>query len=283
MIIRALLPKLLPKTVKERIILLLASEFPLTIKELRNKIKQNFNQSVSYQSVHKELVHLHEEDIIKQENKKYLLNIEWVRQVGLFSDLIISNYTSERKHSINKILELKKDGDSLSFDFQSYAEIDNYFLQFVEYFNEFFDAKVKILYHYPHSWWPILYPLQEKRALAKLKSDIYCICNSNSIIDQYCASFNRAIGIKAFYSKDAALHWNVNLFGDLVFTYYSDPEISQEVHDYFTKHKTFPSLDLKKLCALIEKKGRFRLLVVKDSVFSQNVLNAELPIFNKNV
>jgi len=128
MIIRALLPKLAPKTVKEKIIVLLASEFPLTVKDLKLKIKSNFNVSVSYQSVHKELNHLMSDEIIINDNKKYLLNVEWIKQVGLFSDLIVSNYTSQKKHSINKLLELKNDGDSLSFDFESYAQLDNYFL-----------------------------------------------------------------------------------------------------------------------------------------------------------
>ena len=281
MIIRSLLPKLTPKTVKEKIIVILSSEFPLTIKELKIKIKHSFNQSVSYQSVHKELNQLMSEEIIIGKEKKYLLNIEWIRQVGLFSDLIISNYTSERKHSINKLLELKKDGDSVSFDFESYSEVDSYFLQLLEYFNEFFDPKTKILHHYPHSWWPLLYPLREKKVLKKLKSDFYCVCSSNTAIDKYCQAYNNAIGIKAIHSKDQKLHWNVNLFGDLIFTYYSDPEISKEVSKFFSKHKDFKTLDLKKLADLVERKGRFRILVVKDSIFARNVLAAEESILNK--
>ena len=145
MIIRALLPKLTPKTVKEKIIVLLASEFPLTVKDLKLKIKSNFNVSVSYQSVHKELNHLISDEIIINDNKKYLLNVEWIKQVGLFSDLIVSNYTSQKKHSINKLLELKNDGDSLSFDFESYAQLDNYFLELIDYFNEFQPAKKPFL------------------------------------------------------------------------------------------------------------------------------------------
>ncbi len=151
----------------------------------------------------------------------------------------------------------------------------------MESFNEFFDSDKKILHHYPHSWWPLLYPIKEKRVLTKLKSDFYCICSSNTSIDKYCLNFNNSIGIKAFYSKEPKLHWNVNLFGDLIFTYYSDSEISEEVNQFFSKNKDFKTLDLKKLVELVEKKGRFRILVVKDSVFTKRVLALELPYFNK--
>ncbi len=97
MIIRALLPKLKPKTVKEKVIFLLSSEFPLTVKELRSKIKSQFGESVSYQSVHKELNRLIQEEIVICEKKKYLLNTEWIKQVSLFSDLILSSYTRQKK------------------------------------------------------------------------------------------------------------------------------------------------------------------------------------------
>lgn len=280
MIIRALLPKLTPKTVKEKLIVILSSEFPLTIKELKLRIKQVFNQSVSYQSVHKELNQLMKDEIIIVKNKRYLLNVEWIRQVGLFSDLIISNYTAERKNSINKLLELKKDGDSLSFTFESYADVDTYFLQLLEFFNEFFEEDKKILHHYPHSWWPVVYPLREKRALRRLKSPFYCICSSDSEVDRYCRAFNNSIGTKAIYSNDPKLNWNVNIFGDLIFTYYSDPEIADSMDKFFEKHKDFTTLELNKLLELVEKKGNFRILIVKDSAYAERIFSQELSLFS---
>lgn len=281
MIIRALLPKLAPKTVKEKVIIILASEFPLTVKELKQKIKNNFNDSVSYQSVHKELNHLIDDEIIKYDNKKYLLNIDWIKQVGLFSDLIVSNYTSQKKHSINKLLELKNDGDSLSFDFESYAQLDNYFLELIDYFNEFFDKDKTILMHYNHSWWPLLYPLREKQVTQKLKSKYYGIHGSISNIDKYCADYNSRIGIINLYthSQDQRIHWKVNAMGDLIFSFYGDDNINQEIHDFFEKYKDLKSLDIRKLVDIIEKKGKFRVLVLKDSAYAKTILD-EVKIFN---
>jgi len=279
MIIRALLPKLAPKTVKEKIIVLLASEFPLTVKDLKLKIKSNFNVSVSYQSVHKELNHLMSDEIIINDNKKYLLNVEWIKQVGLFSDLIVSNYTSQKKHSINKLLELKNDGDSLSFDFESYAQLDNYFLELIDYFNEFFEKDKKILMHYSHNWWPLMYPLREKEVVAKLKSEIYCLCGANSNIDKFCINFEKGIGVKVFYVNNPNLHWHLNVMGDLIFSFYGDDSINKDINDFFIKYKELRNLDLKGLTDIIQKKGKFRVLVVKDSQFAKSILE-EIKIFN---
>lgn len=281
MIIRALLPKLTPKTVKEKIIVLLASEFPLTVKDLKLKIKSNFNESVSYQSVHKELNHLMADAIIICDNKKYLLNTDWIKQVGLFSDLILSNYTSQKKHSINKLLELKNDGDSLSFDFESYAQLDNYFLELLDYFNEFFEPNKTILMHYSHSWWPLLYPLREKQVISKLKSKFYGIHGAKTIIDKYCADYNSKVGIINYYTKSETVHWNVNVMGDLIFSFYGDDTINMEIHDFFEKNTELKNFDLRKLIDLIEKKGKFRVLVVKDSTYAKSVLE-EINLFKKN-
>ena len=282
MIIRALLPKLIPKTVKEKIIVLLASEFPLTVKDLKLKIKTNFSESVSYQSVHKELNHLITDEIIICDNKKYLLNIEWIKQVGLFSDLILSNYTSQKKHSINKLLELKNDGDSLSFDFESYAQLDTYFLELIDYFNEFFEKDKKILMHYTHNWWPLVYPLREKGVVSKLKSEIYGVCGANSNIDKFCSNFEKSIGLKIIYSSNSHLHWHLNIMGDLIFSFYGDDSINQDINDFFVKHKELKSLDLKHLTDILQKKGKFRVLVVKDSQFAKTVLE-ETKLFNQKV
>ncbi|MBL7051480.1 MAG: hypothetical protein ISS01_00155 [Nanoarchaeota archaeon] len=279
MIIRALLPKLTPKTVKEKIIVILSTEFPLTVKELKSKIKQLFNQSVSYQSVHKELNQLIKEKVVVAKNKKFLLNLEWIRQVGLFSDLIVSNYTSQKKHSINKLLELKNDGDSLSFEFESYAQLDVYFLELLDYFNEFFEEEKKILMHYTHNWWPLVYPMKEKQVIKKLKSGFFCICGAESEIDKFCCNYEQKIGINVLQSKDKGLHWNVNVMGDLIFSFYGDDEINKEIHDFFKKYKDLKSLDLDQLTGLLEKKGLFRVVVLKDSIYAKKVLE-ETKLFN---
>jgi hypothetical protein len=280
MIIRALLPKLAPKTVKEKIILILTSEYPLTVKELKQKIKNNFNESVSYQSVHKELNHLVSDQILIQENKKYLLNVDWIRQVGLFSDLIISNYTSQKKHSINKLLELKNDGDSLSFDFDSFADLDNYFLELLDYFNEFFESDKKILMHYHYNWWPLIYPVREKNIASKLKSKFYGVCNSTSKLDQYCMKFERDIGFKIFLSNNPSIAWNTNVMGDLVVYFYVDNTIYSEVEHFFEKNKDSTMVNMNELITLIQKKGKFRVLIVKESSLAKNILE-EIKLFRE--
>jgi len=280
MIINALLPRLVPNTVREQIIFILSSEFPLTVKEIKQKIKRAANSSVSYQAIHKELIKLEKQGIVKKENKKFALDLKWIKEVDLFSNLLISNYTTQRKHSINKLLELKQDGDSFSFEFNSYHELDIYFLELLDYFNEFFEGEKKILMHYHHNWWPIIYPMREKQILDKLKSPVYGICGSNHKIDQMCCDFENSIGMNIIHSNNKDLHWKFNILGDLVFSYYTDKKIDKELTEFFKKNKDLKLLDSAKLISILMKKGYFRVVVIRDSVFAKNALK-ELKLFNQ--
>ena len=66
--------------------------------------------------------------------------------------------------------------------------------------------------------------------------------------------------------------------GDLIFSFYGDTEINKEIHDFFEKFKDFKSFDLKTLTDIIEKKGKFRVIVVKDSSYAKSVLE-EVKLF----
>ena len=134
--------------------------------------------------------------------------------------------------------------------------------------------------HYTHSWWPLLYPLREKQVIAKLKSKFYGIHGAKTNIDRYCADYNSKIGIVNFYSKSETMHWNVNVMGDLIFSFYGDDTINKEIHDFFEKYAEFKNFDLRRLTDIIEKKGKFRVLVMKDSTYAKSVLE-EIKQFNR--
>ena len=61
--------------------------------------------------------------------------------------------------------------------------------------------------------------------------------------------------------------------GDLIFSFYGDDNINKEIKSFFDSHKNLKSLNLKLLTDIIEKKGKFRVLVLKDSIYARNILS----------
>lgn len=279
MIIRSLLPKLDPKTVKEKIIVILSSDYPLSIKEIKSKISLSFSQVVSYQAVHKELNQLIKESIIISQDKKYLLDLTWVKEVSLFSDLILSNYSKQKRHSINKLLELKNNGDSLSFEFSSLIEIDLYMLEILANFNQIFDKDKKIIMHYTHNWVPFVAPLKEKEVMEGLGSRYYSFCKGKCPLDQYACDYERSIGRNVLQTDNEDINWNVNIIGDLVFSYYCEQKIINEVEKFFESATECKDLNLSKLIDILKKKGQFRVLILKDRNLADKI-SQELQHFD---
>ena len=277
MIINALFPGKTPEKVKEMIVTILTSEYPLSIKELKLLLKKHFNKSVSYQAIHKEILKLQKEGILKKRENKYKLNLDWVKKVGFFSELIISNYTTENKNSILKLLDLKKEGDTVSFDFDSYSEIDSFFAEFFDYYDELFPKKPPILMHYSNNWWPLLYPMDEVRIFKKLQSKIYGVTALNYPINNWCCDFEREIGINVvFTNKKEDFEWTRNVFGDLLIKLYLDEKVNKEIKDFFEKNRNFRGIDLKELIRIIHLEGNFKLVAIKDSARAKKILDKEI-------
>tara|TARA_Y100000310_G_scaffold343654_1_gene452291 strand:- start:4094 stop:4951 length:858 start_codon:yes stop_codon:yes gene_type:complete len=282
MLVKAFLPRTKPEKVKEMIIMILATDFPLSIKKLKLLLKKNFNKSVSYQAIHKEVNKLLEDKMVVKKDNKYMLDLTWVREVGFFSDLILSTYSSEKKNSIIRLLDLKKEGDSVSFEFDSYNEIDQFFLELFDYFNELFPKTEVILMHYSNNWWPLLYPMEEKRIFSKIKAKVHGITALSYEINQWCCEFENSVGLDVVYTptKDG-IQWTHNVFGDLLFNIYLDEEINKKIKDFFKRNRNFRGIDLKELIDIIHQKGDFKLVIIKDTSFTKNILDQELEIIKK--
>ena len=141
-------------------------------------------------------------------------------------------------------------------------------------------ADKKIIMHYHHNWWPLVYPLREKTIATRLKSRFFGICGSTSKLDQYCVKFERNIGFKVFISNNSSLAWKTNVMGDLIVYYYVDSQIHNELELFFNKNKDATLVDLNELIEIIQKKGKFRVLIVRDSNLAKNILE-EIKLFKE--
>jgi len=79
------------KSVKDMTISILASEWPLSTKQIYNRVKKT-GLSVSYQAVHKSLKELLEKNVIEKKRKKYKISLEWGEQLRMFGEKIESLY-----------------------------------------------------------------------------------------------------------------------------------------------------------------------------------------------
>ncbi|MFH1224662.1 MAG: hypothetical protein V1676_02555 [Candidatus Diapherotrites archaeon] len=73
------------KTISELIIMLLASEWPLSAKGMLNRIRERHMQDVSQQGVYKAIKKLHSSGVIEKRGRHYRISPEWLESMHKFS------------------------------------------------------------------------------------------------------------------------------------------------------------------------------------------------------
>ncbi len=109
--------KLNPEThsTKQKIIDLLSNEWPLSAKQIHEKLQKLYALEISYQAVHKTLKEMEEEKTI--ENKKgYQLNIEWIQKTKKIFENTEKRYLEKGK------IQIPKDfNGSIEIEFDNYT------------------------------------------------------------------------------------------------------------------------------------------------------------------
>jgi len=86
------LPNVKENSVSNLIILLLTEEWPLSTKGLHRRITRQHARNVSFQSVHKAVKKLQNENILAKTENYYKINSAWLKQIENFSTTINQKY-----------------------------------------------------------------------------------------------------------------------------------------------------------------------------------------------
>lgn len=90
--------------VRDQLLVILSEEFPLTVKELYNRISKQGHE-VSYQAVHKVVLQLQEEGIIEKKGKGMQLHQTWIHRVKDYAFNVDMAYTTGKKYLLPKTFD----------------------------------------------------------------------------------------------------------------------------------------------------------------------------------
>ncbi len=85
--------------VRDRLLIILSQEFPLSTKELFNRIRRD-GQEVTYQAVHKVVQELVQEKIVEKEGKGVRLSKNWISQVKDYAVAVDMMYTKGHNYHL---------------------------------------------------------------------------------------------------------------------------------------------------------------------------------------
>jgi len=251
-----------PKNTKDAIISVLTSEWPLSIKKIYNKLKKQFGYSNSYQSVYKSIKELKEKKVILQKNEGFEINIEWVKKLQSFTDIVETNYYAKhRMENLSGFKDSNKKENILVLNFDTIFDAEKYLYYFIK--TELSKIKNDLLCFRINNEWKSIFYLRAEynyyKKLSKRGHKFYFICSGNSQLEKDAESFYKMLGIKINNSKQSFPNDTV-VFGDYFVQIFIPEKLKGEIKKFLEKE------DIINLLKTLDKKtsGSIKIMINKD-------------------
>ena len=267
-----------PKNTKDAVISILTTDWPLTLRGIFYNIKKRFNYTSSYQSVYKAVKELVHEGVVLSKNKKYELNMDWVKKLQSFTDIIETNYyAKKRMHDLTGIKDSKHKQDIMVLNFETIFDAEKYLYYFMK--AELMKINDDTICHIANNEWrPIFYLRAEYNYYRKLKQrghKFYFISQGKSLLEQDCARLYKEFGVNFKHTNEMSVT-DILVFSD----YFINIHVPEEL-----KNKMRQCLDKKEITKLIkevlDKKSEIRIIITKDKGIANQIKSQTLRNFKK--
>lgn len=230
--------------VKDFVIAILVKHWPLTLKEIYNRIKKEFRYSGSYQSVFKSVNELLQKKVLLKNGKSYEINVSWVKDLQSWTDRVETNYYASSK--VREVLSGKVGDDVSILNFSSIFDAEKYLYYFVKS-----DLKKcenqKVVYEISNLWKVLFYYRAEYNYYTKLmkRGHVFSFfISGDSKIEEKAKKFYKKIGISVKNKKGSII--DSIIFGD----YYIQMFVPESLQ--------------KKIRMLMDEGNQFELLKILD-------------------
>ncbi|MBI4895676.1 MAG: hypothetical protein HY831_04245 [Candidatus Aenigmarchaeota archaeon] len=223
-------------SIRNNVIKMLSEQHPLSAKEIFELIILN-QKNASYPAVYKTLKMLTRERKLIKQNRKFSLNLDWIRELKSFSEKVEENYT----HKLSNLPSLDKfeQHKTYTFKFKNLAEAEEYRKRLqTEYISEKRIFPYCAIYNHLRS--PVI---QSEKSITTINSVVqrrinsYLAVASDTPIDRWCAKFysvNRTILVKVGLIIPTARLCETMVLGDVIIQTFI-PENIQNYMDYIYK------------------------------------------------
>jgi hypothetical protein len=254
-----------PKATKDFVITLLTREWPLTLRNIYYRIKKSYGYSASYQSVYKAVKELLDEGALIQKDKKYVINIDWIKNLQSFTDIVETNYyAKERLDTIGGIKDSNKESNTTVLEFESIFDMEKYLYYFTKT-NLLKKERETICWYNINEWRPTFYLRSEYnyyKKLIKKGHKCFILCSGKSEIENSAKNFYKSIGVSFKFSSDRMVN-NIVVFSDTVIQIFIPEELLKNIE------KLLQENNVNQLVKILESKTSIKVIITKDSSLAE--------------
>lgn len=270
MVLSIIIPELnnKPGNTKDAVISILTIEWPLSLKGIYYKIKKRYNYGSSYQAVFKAVKELVEGGILIDKDKKYEINVAWIKKVQSFTDIVETNYYAKEKiRNISGIKDSRQKEDIVVLNFETILDAEKYLYYFMK--SELLrTSNDRVCYQTNLEWRPIYYLRAEYNYYKRLTSrghKFFFICSGKSEIERMCEKFYKSIGVN-YRITNERFSSDVLVFGDYFISVFIPEDIKSKMRALIDKKDI-----LKLLTDVMSAKSSIRIVITRDASLAEEL------------
>jgi len=261
------------KHVKDIVFTILTQEPNLSIMELTNKIKRNYNLGITYQAVRKAVDALHSQNVLKKTNKTYSINKEWVLKLKSFFDKLLTTY--ETKTPIKLFHNEFAKEDYAVYTFNNLLDLDNFWGDIMVYWADHEKGKKEYFSYSHYHWWLLINLGHETQIFdhfRKRNVTSKFIIPINVPLNRWAASVYHTMNVKSkVLSKKAEEIVDINIMGDAVIQVKYPQKIVADIKRIFSTYKTAQDIPPSEITKLAHETGGIKFILFKNPSIAENL------------
>jgi len=264
-----------PKNTKDAVINILTYDWPLTLRQIYYKIKKQYGFSSTYQSVYKAVKELNASKVLLEDNRKYEVNVAWIKKLQSFTDIVETNYyATEKLQNVSGLKDSKTSTNLMILTFETLFDAEKYLYYFMK-IELFKKKKDKVCFQLNNEWRPLFYLRAEYnyyKRLLKREHEFYFICSGNSGLEKKFKDFYKSFGVNYKTLKQRS-PCDIVVCQDYFIQIFIPENIKERIRKFLKESNEI------KLLSLLEQKSSIKIIINKDSDLSNQFRNQVLSLF----
>lgn len=262
---------------KDLIISNLIDEWPLTAKQLFNRVSKQGAQKVTYQAVHKMLMQLISEEVVIKPGAGYCLNKSWVEKIKKFSENLNAVYSEEKKIPVNYSFD-----KPIFLTFDNFSEVARFLIY--DFHGSLPNPPKEIaLCLWNHAWPAIGLSDKEYSFVSNLFGcgKYYSLTKGSSPLDVVFGDMLEKLGKKVRYGISFSAQQETFVHDDIIMQIYLPPCITTQM-DKIYRIKEIDADGINGLFKdILSKPVKINAIIFKNSELANKLREETLQIFAK--
>ena len=272
------------KNVKDLVFSILSEKQPLSAIQLFNIIRQKYNVSLTYQAVNKAIMGLVQKYVLKKEGKYYRISQEWLADVKMTVDKLLTGNESERR--MNKFNEDFAQKDYAIYSFATLLDLDTFWDDMLMHLadNMKDDEERIFLAHAHFGWWLLINLGKETRLfshLRKKKVKCYNLFIGKYPLNVWAEKIYSELGVTFKVIEDKLIDDTItlNVIGDTVIQVQYPKKTLDRLREFYKKYRTTQDMSMKDITAIAHEPSDLKFIIFKNREIARSVREKYLRKF----